>query len=370
MPEMNVLIKPSSSMCNLRCKYCFYMDESNNRTTKSYGFMNDTTIENIIKKTIEHSDIRCTFSFQGGEPMLVGIDFFRKVIMFQEKYNKKKVIIQNSIQTNGTLIDTEWIRFFKENEFLVGVSLDGISYTHDMYRKGQNGEATHDLVLKNILKLVDVNVPCNILTVVNARTAKSITKIYEFYRQKNFTYLQFIPCLNPIGEEKIRFSYTLTAKDYSLFLRTLFDLWYKDLINNRIVHIQEFENYVGMLLNKMPTICGMSGVCSCQYVIEANGEVYPCDFYVLDEYCLGNLNQIDFNLIDQKRKEINFVEKSMVLNNECEKCKFNLICRGGCRRHREPITKMVPSKNQFCIAYYEFFKYAKDRIEELARIYG
>lgn len=363
MPNINVLIKPSSGMCNMRCKYCFYHDETQNREVESYGFMSEETLEQIIKKTVEYSDTACTIAYQGGEPTLRGIDFFRRSIEFQRKYNTKGLVISNSIQTNGYNLDEEWAEFLRDHHFLVGISLDGIEYTHDFFRVDSKGKGTFQRVRQSIELLKKYQVDYNILTVVNAVTAKKISQIYRFYRGQGFDYLQFIPCLNPLGKEKERYPYTLTDKAYSKFLRTLFDLWYRDLMNGNPVHIQQFEEYVGMLLLMQPQVCGMSGICSCQYVIEADGEVYPCDFYVLDEYRLGNLKNVSFVEINQRRKEIGFVEQSLRLHEDCQVCKYAPICRGGCRRHRNP-------KNDYCTAYYEFFDYTMERLEKAAGWYS
>lgn len=363
MPNLNVLIKPSSGMCNMRCKYCFYYDETQNREIASYGFMSEETLEQVIKKTLEYSDTACTIAYQGGEPTLRGLDFFRKSMEFQEKHNIKKIAISNAIQTNGYNLDEEWAKFLKEHHFLVGISLDGIKYTHDSFRVDSKNEGTFDRVFQSIELLRKYEVDFNILTVVNALTAKKITQIYKFYREQGFDFLQFIPCLNPLGKEQERFPHTLTPKAYSQFLRTLFDLWYNDLVGGHLVHIQQFEEYVRMLLLMQPDVCGMSGICSCQNVIEADGEVYPCDFYVLDEYRLGNLNEVSFADIDAKRKEIRFVEQSVEPHKDCKVCKYAPICRGGCRRHRVP-------KNCFCTAYYEFFDYALGRLEKVAGWYS
>lgn len=157
--------------------------------------------------------------------------------------------------------------------------------------------------MEGIGQLKEFQVDFNILTVVNAMTAKKISRIYDFYKQSGFFYLQFIPCLNPLGKEGDRFAYTLTPDAYGRFLKTLFDLWYNDWKEGNIIHIQQFEEYIKMLLLMPPDVCGMSGTCSYQHVVEADGEVYPCDFYVLDEYKLGNLSQVSFAEINEKGKK-------------------------------------------------------------------
>lgn len=362
MKNISVLIKPASGMCNMQCGYCFYHDESKNRKVESYGFMTEETLEQVVAKALCFADGSCSFTFQGGEPFLRGLPFFRKAIELQKKYNVKNLKIFNAIQTNGTCIDEDWAKFLKENRFLTGVSLDGTEFTHNFFRVDASGEGTFRRAMEGIGKLQEYQVDFNILTVVNSITAKKIPRIYGFYKQNGFTHLQFIPCLNPLGKEKEVFRYTLKPETYGHFLKTLFDLWYNDWKKGDVVHIQQFEEYVKMLLLMPPGVCGMSGICSCQHVVEADGEVYPCDFYVLDEYKLGNLNEVSFEEINRKREEIRFIEESAIGSGKCVSCTYAAICRGGCRRHRMP-------ENYFCSSYYEFFQYAISRLEEVANWY-
>lgn len=361
MPNMNILIKPASGMCNMQCKYCFYEDEAKNREIESYGYMSEETLEMIIRKTLDYSETSCTIAYQGGEPTLRGIDFFEKSIEFQNKY-KKKIKIENAIQTNGLLLNDEWAAFLKKNNFLVGISLDGTEFTHDSFRVDKKDNGTFKRVWNAIELLKKYEVDFNILTVVNKRTAKKVTQIYDFYKQNGFEYLQFIPCMNPLGDAEKVLPFTLTSKDYSQFLRTLFDLWYNDFKRGEYIHIQRFEGYLKILLNRHPEVCGMSGNCSRQYVIEADGEVYPCDFYVLDQYKLGNLVSSSFEEIDKLRREIEFIEESLSVPVDCKNCKYYGICRGGCKRYRRP-------KDYHCEAYYEFFEYSINRMQEMANYF-
>jgi len=363
MPDINVLIKPASGMCNLRCGYCFYHDEAKNRAVESYGLMSEETLEQVIKKALDYSETACTIAYQGGEPTLRGLDFFRRSIEYEKRHNTKGIRISHAIQTNGTLLDGEWAKFLRENEFLVGVSLDGTAFLHDAFRTDDAGRGTHENVLSGITLLREYGVEYNILTVVNAVTAKKASQMYHFYKQNGFSYLQFIPCLNPLGKEREKLPFTLTSKAYGQFLKTLFDLWYQDFKKGEIVHIQLFEEYIRMLLGMQPDLCGMSGICSCQHVIEADGAVYPCDFYVLDPYRLGNLNECSFEQINERRKETRFIEGSEKIQPDCKECRYFPICRGGCRRHRNP-------ENQFCAAYYDFFEYTIRRLEEAAAWYA
>ena len=369
MESLNLLIKPASSMCNMRCGYCFYRDISAKREQSSYGFMNESTLEQVMKHALQFADKECTIAYQGGEPTLIGLDFFKKSIEFQNKYNEKQIIIHNAIQTNGYCLDEEWAKFMAENHFLVGLSIDGTKDTHNAFRHDMRGCDTFNRIMKTTQLFNKHKVEYNILTVVNARTAKHIISIYNFYKKNHFLYLQFIPCLEPLGKESGGQTYSLTPKMYGEFLKNLFDLWYDDFTCGQEIHIDQFENYVGLLMGQVPSSCGMTGVCSLQNVIEADGEVYPCDFYVLDKYKLGNLNCCDFSDIYQKREEIKFIQESTSMDAKCQNCKFKMICRGGCRRYREPSQNGAYSLNHFCESYYMFFEYAIARLQDMAQYY-
>ena len=183
MPPINLLIKPSSGNCNLRCKYCFYYDAMSKREHSSYGFMTEDTLRAVIQKALAYAERDCTFAYQGGEPTLSGLAFFEKSIEFQQEYNINHVAIHNTIQTNGYQLDEEWAAFFKKHDFLVGVSLDGGPKTHDLYRKNLSGEGSFSNVMHNIELLQRSDVSFNILSVVNRATAPMIKRNYKFYKK-------------------------------------------------------------------------------------------------------------------------------------------------------------------------------------------
>ena len=366
MPPIQLLIKPSSGSCNLRCKYCFYHDEMNHRETGNYGFMSFDTLEILVKKTLDYAEGSCGFAFQGGEPTLAGLDFYKELIQLQKKYNVKQIPISNSIQTNGYRLDEEWAKFFAEHHFLVGISLDGTKYTHNTYRVNPMGEGSFDDIMKTIELLDRYQVEYNILTVVNRRTAEKISKIYSFYEKNQWKYIQFIACLDPIGEKGGEREYSLNPELYGEFLIQLFDLWYLDLQKGKQPFIRQFENYISILMGYEPEACDQRGCCSIQYVVEADGSVYPCDFYVLDEYQIGNFHSDSIDEMRQKGEEIRFVEKSLENKEECKKCVYGPICRGGCRRNREIDENGQLGKNYFCPAYKKFFEATLPRMQQIA----
>lgn len=366
MPPLSVMIKPASSICNLRCRYCFYHSIADSRNTGSYGIMNEKVLKTIVSKALGFADGQCTFAFQGGEPTMAGLDFFKKLIQLEKKCNTKNIQINNAIQTNGIMIDSEWSRFLSENEFLVGISLDGPKNIHDANRIDPAGKGTFNRVMKTIALFDKHDVQYNILTVVNAFTARHITKIYNFFKKQGFNYQQYIPCLDPLDEQPGKQDYSLTPERYAYFLKTLFDLWYDDITSGNMVSIRYFDNLTGMLMGYPPEACGMSGVCNCQFVLEADGGVYPCDFYVLDEWYLGNIIENGFEELRTGKTGKKFVEVSKHVDPACRECKWAQICRGGCRRNREPFRDNKPSLNYYCSSYREFFDYSASRLQKLA----
>lgn len=362
MPSLSLLIKPASGGCNMGCRYCFYHDEQLNRDTFSYGFMSEETLETMTRKALAFATRSCAFGFQGGEPTLRGLDFFRKAVELQKKYNVHGAKITNAIQTNGLLIDEEWAKFLHENHFLVGLSLDGTKDVHDLNRLDQAGKGTYARVLQAAQLLKAHQVDFNVLTVVTGKTADTITKIYNFYRRSDLLYQQYIPCLDPLGEERGGSPYSLTPEKYAKFLKTLFDLWYRDVTAGNFIYIRYFENLLNMLLGAPAETCQLRGGCTVQNVVESDGSVYPCDFYCLDEWKLGTVQENDFPALMENDTARGFVGDSVDGREDCRTCPYYTLCRGGCRRDREN------EVNYFCPAYKEFFAYALPRLQQLAKI--
>lgn len=362
---MNIMIKPASGLCNMRCAYCFYTDEMNKRTQASYGRMSMETLEHVIQKTLAFAERRCTIAFQGGEPTLAGLDFYRNCLELEKKYNTKKITISHSLQTNGYALDDEWCGFFAENHFLIGLSIDGVKASHDACRKDSQGKDTYIRVLETAQRLKKAGAEFNVLTVVNRKTALKIRRIYENYRKLGFSWQQYIACLDPIQEIPGQREYSLTPQVYGRFLIDLFELWDLDLRQGKQPFIRQFENYIGILMGQQPESCEQRGVCSFQNIVEADGSVYPCDFYVLDDYCLGNLRTDSFQVIEQRRKESRFVENSINHTEECRSCSYFAVCRGGCRRHREQPGREY-GENYFCESYKMFFDACLPRMKEIA----
>ena len=364
MKNLNLLIKPASSSCNLRCRYCFYYDVADNREVKNYGIMNDDTLENMVKKVFDDVEYSANFAFQGGEPTMAGIEFFEKFHKLVEKYNTKKIIVNFSLQTNGTLLNKKWLELFKKHNYLIGLSLDGNKEMHDTFRIDAKGEGTFSRVLKAAKMMRKAEVEFNILCVVNKLIAQNGKLVYNFFRNNGFRYYQFIPCLDSLScsEEK---DYTLTAEDYGKFLDETFNLWYEDIMSDKRISVRHFDNYTKIILGEEPEACDMVGHCNMNAVLESDGSMYPCDFYVLDEFKVGNINESTFEELFKSEAEMRFLRTSLTVDEKCKVCRYFKICRGGCRRHKE-LTAEGNYENRFCESYKYFFEKNIDKMVKVA----
>lgn len=351
MNHINLLIKPSSSLCNMNCSYCFYNDVASNRTHPNFGFMSVGTLEKLVQESLSSVKHSITFSFQGGEPTLIGIDFYKSFHNFIRKYNINNVSINFSIQTNGILLNKDWINLFKKEKYLVGISLDGHKEVHNFFRKDRSGEGTFSEAFKNIKLLQKNGVDFNILCVVNMKTVENLENIYLFFKNSKFKYLQFIPCLDKL--DNTTGDYSLTEQGYGIFLDNLFKLWNNDLKNKKYISIRFFDNLLTLILNNQTESCDMNGHCSINTVVESNGNIYPCDFYVLDEFLLGNICFTSLKEILTSEKAHYFVKNSVKLNVECKTCNYFNFCKSGCRRYKN--FQDGSYKNRFCNSFKYFY---------------
>lgn len=371
MPAASILIKPSSANCNIDCKYCFYKCLSSNREEYSKGFMSEETLEQLIVNAIDYAEHYVAFAFQGGEPTLAGIDFFRKAVDLQKKHNTKNLTIENTIQTNGILIDEEWAEFLSENHFLVGLSLDGPKKIHDYYRRDVSGNPTFEKVMHTVNLFEQYHVEYNILSVITNEAAAKASYLYNFYKRNGFQYIQMIPCMDEharVEENKeAGEQFAVSPKLYGEFLCEMFDLWYDDFCKGGSMDIRMFSNLAQIAAGYPAEECGMNGHCTCYFVVEGDGSVYPCDFYCMDQWRLGTVKD-PFQIMVESRKVKEFIQPSENVFEKCTSCPHFSLCRGGCRRWRENADGNVPGINMLCPAYERFFTYAESRIEKLGQM--
>lgn len=333
----NIIIKPVGSTCNLDCSYCFYKNK------KTKGLMSDEILSSFIKQYNKLKPLGILeFAFQGGEPMLAGIDFFKNVLKLQKELNRD---FTNSIQTNGILLNREWCEFLRDNKFLVGISLDGPKEIHNKFRGNSYSNVENAI---NLLK--EYGVEFNILCCVNSFNVNYPTEIYRLFI--NLTqHIQFIPI---VGQGDC----DVLDVQYGNFLKKIFNLWIKNDIG--FMFIQNFEQCLVAWTGKNPTICIQSKTCGNNLVLESNGDLYSCDHFVDEQHKLGNILEKDINILLSDKKQDIFGNEKSNFSLSCLKCEYLFVCHGGCPKDR------LNGCNKLCNGYKTFFKHIKPYMQKLA----
>ncbi len=324
--------------------------------------MTRETAENVIVKALDEGKRSVSFAFQGGEPTLAGKDFFRFFTERVKELNDSDRKIYYTIQTNGYFgADKEWCEIFRDNDFLVGLSFDGSRELHNYHRHDAAGNDTASRVLSAAEAMKSCGVRFNILTVLTPVTAKKIRSVWSYYRRQGWDYIQFIPCLPSIGEESDENS--LDGKAWLDCYSTVARLWYDENYPRlskggaMSCSVRHLDDYLRIAAGAAPNSCGALGHCSLQNLVEADGSVYPCDFYALDDYKLGNINENSFSELNSSKKAVDFVMNSAAQSEHCADCKWFPVCRGGCRRYRCECRRNNGGTEYmyypYCIEYYE-----------------
>ncbi|AUX94913.1 anaerobic sulfatase maturase [Mixta gaviniae] len=361
--NFQLMAKPGGALCNIACDYCFYLEKAQLYPERKQAWrMDDTTLENYIRKTIAAQRANVVdFLWQGGEPTLVGLDFYRRAVALQQRYRNGKSI-NNYFQTNGVNIDDKWAAFFKRHAFLVGVSLDGNQLHHDRHRKNQAGNSCFAAVMAGIGALTRHDVAWNSLTVVSAENVNEPLEVYRFLRRIGSRYMQFIPLVERKGGPD-KYGLTLMHPDFSGscrvadwsvgakawgdFLNRLFDEWLLNDLGQ--VFIMNFEQLLAKMAGQNAA-CTLNETCGGNLVIEANGDLYSCDHFVFPQHRLGNINHDDLTLMVNGEKNRDFARRKQVAaNSSCIRCAWRPLCHGGCPGHRfMPDASNIPRHNYFC----------------------
>lgn len=362
MHSITMMIKPVSSSCNMKCTYCFYKDESSKREIANYGLMSLDTLECIVRKAFAAADHAVCFAFQGGEPTLAPASFYEQLLKLEAKYNTRSLSITHCIQTNGLTLPNDLLNVLHKGHFLVGISLDGTKEIHDTRRLDRDDLPTFDRILETIKRLQAHHIDYNILCVVDNAIASKAEQCYQTLRKHS--YLQFIACMDPIGEDESLLNPLL----YGQFLIDLFQHYASDLRAGHFISIREFDNWLQMVLGYLPEECAMNGVCSTNFLIESNGDVFPCDFYALDQWKLGNISQTNFKRLENCELSKQFVQSSYVIDPKCKQCHWFSLCRGGCRRYRKNDVWGKPiGRSKLCESYQLFFESCYQQLCDLAK---
>ena len=359
----SLIIKPAGADCNFSCNYCFYLRKSDLYPDVKKHRMSLEVLEEMIKQVIQASGKNVGFIWQGGEPTLMGIDFFLKVVEFQQKYGKGQVV-SNAFQTNGWLINEDWARLFHKYKFLVGLSIDGEDFIHDRFRKTAGNGKTFEKVWQTANLLRKFNVEFNVLSMVNSESVKYPEKIFNFFLRNNIVYMQFIPIVEYDDKGEIA-DFSVSPSEYGDFLCRLFDLWYNN--GHPYVSVRDFDSLIHKEVRGKCTVCIYDNQCGQHLVVEHNGDVYACDFFVEPKWKYGNLMETPLPELMLSKKCEEFTNLKMNLNRECFDCKWLGYCYCGCQKFRG-IKDDTENKFYFCESYKEFFEYSVPKVKKLARI--
>ncbi len=373
---MYIMTKPAGSLCNLACEYCYYLEKKNlykdiERSGRPSFIMSDDTLERFIKMYIESQTMpQILFSWHGGETLMRPLSFYKKVIELQKKYGQG-LIIDNSIQTNGTLLTDEWCRFFRDNNWLVGISVDGPQEFHDEYRRNKMGGPSFAKVMHGINLLKKHRVEWNALAVVNDYNADYPIEFYNFFKEIECRYIQFTPIVERIvahndgrhlasikdNNDAPLADFSVSPQQWGDFLCAVFDEWVKKDVGQYF--IQLFDSTLANWMGVQPGVCTMARTCGHAGIMEFNGDVYSCDHFVFPEYKLGNIRTHTLvEMMYSERQQKFGTDKHDTLPKQCRNCKYLFACNGECPKNRFAVTPDgEPGLNYLCSGYYKFFNH-------------
>ena len=388
----HIMAKPIGPTCNLRCEYCFYCEKEALFSGEQNFRMSDEILEAYIRENIALNSAapEIPFAWQGGEPTLLGLDFFRKVLELQAKYGNGATIT-NALQTNGTLLDEEWCRFLAEYKFLVGLSLDGPEDIHDRYRVDRGGKPTFQRVMRALKLMRKHDVAFNILACVPKETSKRPLDVYRFFKEQDAQFIQFIPIVERMPDAKARelglelatppsatektdthsvSPWSVEPEAYGDFLITIFDEWVRNDVGS--VSVMNFEWALFTWLGNESPVCHFAPRCGRSLIIEHNGDLYSCDHYVYPEYRLGNILDGDIAKIVSLPRQSDFGAcKQTALPETCRDCKALFACNGGCPKHRFLESHSgEPGLNYLCKGYKKFFTHANKYMKVMVDLLG
>ena len=369
------MVKPVGSLCNMRCKYCYYLDKAalyNNHQPQ----MSDELLENYIRANIEGNNSPViAFAWHGGEPLLAGKEFFRKAVALQQKYAEGRTV-ENSIQTNGLLVDDEWCAIFRDNNFLVGVSIDGPESIHDAHRVDAGGQPTFARVMRGIEKLYRNRVEYNTLTTINIHSEGRGAEVYNFLRGIS-VFMQFLPVAELLCDGRIQSPeaqkadiapWSVSARGFGEFMCDIFDIWVKKDVGRR--YVQLFDATLALMVGVQPSVCSLCETCGSGLTVEHNGDVYCCDHFVYPEYKIGNIHTDHLADLAYCDRQFEFgVAKRALLPRECRHCKFYNLCHGECPKHRFiDDNRGEYGKNYLCEGYKLFYEHTQTAMERMKNL--
>ncbi len=363
MNPFSLLIKPTSADCNLRCDYCFYLDRGQLYPHTSKHRMPDEVLERMVRSFMTTPQPQYSFGWQGGEPLLMGIDFFKRVTELQKKYGGAGATVSNGLQTNAILIDEEFAEHLARYNFLTGVSLDGPAEIHDRYRRFAGGGGSHSRVIRAIRTLHRHGAEYNILTLVSEANVEKPLEIYRYLRDQDFRYHQYIECVEFDNGGNLQ-PFAISGEQWGDFLCAVFDEWYRH--DTRRISVRLFDSILSVMLGQPPTMCSMDRDCRQYFVVEHNGDIYPCDFFVRPHLRLGNIMSSGWDEFQNSQLYESFGARKRQWNKECGRCPHLRFCAGCCTKNRPGQGERPGSLSVLCSGWKQFYKHTLDRFQVLA----
>ncbi len=364
MKPFSLLVKPASADCNLRCDYCFYLDRSRLYPGSRRHRMSEAVLERLIASYMATDQQQYVFGWQGGEPTLMGMDFFRRVTDLQKQYGSAGTVVANGLQTNATLIDDRMARHFEEYRFLLGVSLDGPPAMHDTYRRTGRSRPSHRRVMEGIRKLARRGVEFNILVLVSSANVAHPQEVYRYLTDRGFTWQQYIPCVE-FDEEGKPLPFTITGEEWGRFISGVFDEWAEN--EAKSVHVRLFDALLRYMVTGERSMCRLARDCREYFVVEYNGDVYPCDFFVSDGLRLGNIMDNSWDELLESPLYESFGRGKLETAACCGECEWLEYCAGDCQKHRPAFQgRGAPGPSWLCAGWRSFFAHAMGRLSTIA----
>lgn len=380
----HMMAKPASYRCNLKCDYCFYLEKEAMMTPESAQKQSDKMTDSMLKRFVrdyirsQPGDV-VDFAWQGGEPTLAGLDFYKSVVKYQKQFANGKTIT-NGFQTNAVAINRQWAQFFAEHDFLIGVSVDGAPEVHDKYRISVNGNPTFERVKHAIELLIEYKVQFNTLTVINDQNWHKGKETYQTLKALGSVHFQFIPIVevqacdqqndtghySPSADAKLT-HFSVPSDGYGKFMTDVFDEWIKDDVGK--IFVRMFDSMLATWMGYPASVCVQAKECGQALVVETNGDIYSCDHYVYPAYKLGNITQTEIGKLATSKQQLKFgAAKNTKLTSHCQQCDFQALCYGGCPKHRIDVLDGEKHKhNYLCASYKQIFSHTTPAMHLMAQ---
>jgi len=377
------MVKPIGSACNLDCSYCYYLDKAPTIYGDQQPVMSMELLEEYTRQYIEANEVpEVTFVWHGGEPLMAGLEYYRKAIGFQQKYAGGKTII-NTLQTNGTLLNADWCRFFHDHNFLIGISIDGPRDIHDAFRVNKAGRPTFDKVMAGISQMVQYKVEYNTLSVINIKSEGRGAEVYRFLKSVGSRFMQFLPAVEhvlpavngkrpvivkPGTQGSVMAPWSVSAPGYGRFMTDIFDEWVLSDVGTYFV--QAFDMTLAQWVGVKPGLCIYSETCGDAVVVEHNGDVYSCDHFVYPEFKLGNILETELTDLYQSQKQFDFgIRKRNNLPRQCLRCEYYFVCRGECPKHRFLKTEYGEENlNALCEGFKYYYHHVTPYMDQMKEL--